>query len=79
MKKKIICFDIDNTICKTLSNKYKFSKPYLNKIQLINYLYDNNYYIKLFTSRYMGRNNEKKNLLSSRDLSLLKNNLRLGK
>ena len=26
--KKIICIDIDNTICKTFLNKYENSKPY---------------------------------------------------
>ena len=79
MKKKIICFDIDNTICKTLSNKYKFSKPYLNKIQLINYLYDNNYYIKLFTSRYMGRNNEKKKFAIQQGFKFTKKQLKTWK
>ncbi len=27
MNKKIICFDIDNVICKTTTNKYSKSKP----------------------------------------------------
>lgn len=60
--KKIICIDIDNTICKTFLNKYENSKPYKKKIQFINNLYHRGYFIKLFTSRYMGRNkeNEKK-------------------
>ena len=25
--KKIFCFDLDNTICKTSGNKYKLSSP----------------------------------------------------
>lgn len=58
MKKKIICFDIDNTICKTVGNKYEKSKPYPKVIDKINQLYNADYYIKIFTSRYMGRNNE---------------------
>lgn len=59
MKKKlIICFDIDNTICKTKENFYSKSIPYKKKIKFINYLYENGYYIKIFTSRYMGRNKE---------------------
>ena len=59
MKKKlIICFDIDNTICKTKGNVYSKSVPYKNKIKFINSLYDKGYYIKIFTSRYMGRNKE---------------------
>lgn len=59
-KNKIFCFDIDNTICKTKKNNYLKSKPYKNKILLINKLYKKGYYIKIFTSRYMGRNHEKK-------------------
>jgi hypothetical protein len=55
MKKTIICFDIDNTICKTIKNRYNQAKPFKNKIKKINYLYDNGYYIKIFTARYMGR------------------------
>ena len=56
--KKVLCFDIDNTICKTLGNNYKKSTPHLKSIKKINELYDNGHYIKLFTSRFMGRNNE---------------------
>jgi|TARA_Y100000389_G_C17254630_1_gene409897 hypothetical protein len=56
--KKVICFDIDNTICKTYGNNYKKSTPHLKVINKINDLYNNGYYIKLFTSRFMGRNNE---------------------
>ena len=40
MKKKItFCFDIDNTICKTLS-KYNSSIPDKNAIKIINKLYE---------------------------------------
>mgnify|MGYP001471382906 FL=1 len=58
MKKMIICFDIDNTICKTKGNDYQNAKPYKGIIKKINNLYDRGYFIKLHTSRYMGRNNE---------------------
>ena len=34
-KRKIICIDIDNTICKTFLNNYKNSKPYKKKIKLL--------------------------------------------
>ena len=56
--KKIICFDIDNTICRTIGKKYNLAKPIKEAINKINNLYLRGYYIKLFTSRYMGRNNE---------------------
>ncbi len=60
MKKKItFCFDIDNTICKTKGSNYKASTPYPIAIKRINNLYDNGHKIKLYTARYMGRNNDK--------------------
>ena len=60
MKKKIICFDIDNVICTTKKNFYKKSKPNKSVISKINHLYESGFYIKLFTSRYMGRSKENK-------------------
>ncbi len=60
-KKIIICIDIDNTICKTFTNNYKNSIPYKKKIKFVNNLHQQGYYIKLFTSRFMGRNKENKN------------------
>ena len=56
--KKIICFDLDNVICKTKKNNYKKSKPIKKTIEFINSLYDKNYHIKIFTARYMGRNKD---------------------
>lgn len=59
MKKiKIICFDIDNTICKTNGNNYKKAKPIKKNIKIINKLYFSGFLIKIFTSRFMGRTNE---------------------
>tara|TARA_Y100000992_G_C20937666_1_gene337494 strand:- start:164 stop:526 length:363 start_codon:yes stop_codon:yes gene_type:complete len=57
MKKKIFCFDIDGVICNTKENKYQNSKPNKNTIKIINELYKKNKII-IFTSRYMGRNND---------------------
>ncbi len=57
--KKIFCFDLDNTICNTSGNKYKLSSPKKKIIQLINQLYENGHYIKIYTARYMGRSNDK--------------------
>lgn len=59
IKNKIICFDLDNVLCVTPKNLYKKSKPIKKAINFVNYLYNNGYYIKIFTSRFMGRNNEK--------------------
>lgn len=58
--KKIICFDIDNVICSTKGSNYKNSKPIVKNIKIINLLYESNFHIKIFTSRYMGRHNENK-------------------
>tara|TARA_B110001452_G_scaffold235071_1_gene213689 strand:+ start:812 stop:1180 length:369 start_codon:yes stop_codon:yes gene_type:complete len=55
---KTICFDIDNTICKTVNSDYKNSKPIIKNINYINRLFDDGYKIKIFTARYMGRSND---------------------
>ena len=66
MKKKIIIFDIDNTITKTKKNNYRLAKPIKKRIELINRLYEKGHYIKIFTSRYMGRNKENINLVKKK-------------
>ncbi len=58
MKKKILCFDLDNVLCKTLNNNYERSTPIKSNIKTVNLLYTRGHYIKIFTARYMGRNNE---------------------
>ena len=58
MKKKILCFDIDNVICSTSKSNYAKSKPRKAVIKLINDLYEDGHIIKIFTSRFMGRNKE---------------------
>jgi histidinol phosphatase-like enzyme len=59
MKRKIICFDLDNVICLTGKSKdYKKSRPLKNNIKFINLLYDRGYKIIIFTARYMGRCND---------------------
>lgn len=63
----IICFDIDNVICKTdKKNNYKKSKPNKRVISLINKLYYRGYIIKIFTARYMGRHNENISLVKKK-------------
>jgi len=58
MRYKIICFDIDNVICKTEKNFYSKSKPIKKNIKFINDLFDKGFVIKIFTARFMGRSNE---------------------
>ena len=57
MKKKTICFDIDNVISQK-SKKYKNAKPILSSIKIINELYDKGFTIKILTARYMGTYND---------------------
>jgi len=62
--KKTICFDIDNVICRTINSNYKKSTPIKKNIAFINNLYDEGHQIKIFTARYMGRNND--NIISAK-------------
>jgi hypothetical protein len=49
-------FDIDGTICHKLPNQdYEHSKPFVERIKIINNLYDNNNIIIFHTARGMGR------------------------
>jgi hypothetical protein len=57
--KKILCFDLDNVICSTdKNNNYKLSKPNQKVIEFINQLHAKGHLIKIFTARFMGRNND---------------------
>ena len=76
MKKKIFIFDIDNTICKTKKNFYSKSKPNKKLISMINSIKENGHYIKIFTSRYMGRNNENSNLVKKKYYNSVKRYLK---
>ena len=58
--KKILCFDIDNVVCITDGKNYKNAKPNQPGIDKINSLFERGYMIKLFTSRFMGRNKDNK-------------------
>ena len=60
---KKICVDIDGVICLT-KNSYKSSKANYKVIKIINKLYDEGHYILIYTSRFMGRNND--NIFSKR-------------
>jgi len=63
---KKICFDIDNTICRTPDNNYNKSIPIKKNIFVVNYLYEKGFIIKVFTSRYMGRSNENVKLVKKK-------------
>jgi|TARA_B100001093_G_scaffold146364_1_gene139123 hypothetical protein len=57
-KKKIICFDLDNVICSTKKNNYKQSRPIKKSVKIVNELFSSGFTIKIFTARFMGRNND---------------------
>ncbi len=76
MKKKIFIFDIDNTICKTKKNFYSKSKPNKKLISMINSIKENGHYIKIFTSRYMGRNLENSKIVKKKYFKTTYNQLK---
>jgi FMN phosphatase YigB (HAD superfamily) len=56
MKKKIIAFDLDETLCKREKNlnsikRYKYCKPIRKNINYLKRLYKDGYYIKIYTAR----------------------------
>ena len=79
MKKLIICFDIDNVICKSPTNLYSKSTPYKKNIEVINLLKKRGHYIKIFTSRFMGRNKENSILAKKQGLKITKSQLKKWK
>jgi len=76
MKKKIICFDLDNVICITKKNNYKKSKPLIENIKVINQLYEKDNYIKIFTARFMGRSNQNRSIAKQKGYQLTTNQLK---
>ena len=79
MKKIVVCFDLDNVLCKTKSNNYTISKPIKKNINLVNKLFNNGYFIKIFTARYMGRNNDNIKKASKQGFHLTKLQLKKWK
>ena len=77
MKKLILCFDIDNVLCKSSGNNYKKSKPIKKNINAVNILKSRGHYIKVFTSRFMGRNNENKLLAKKQGYNFTKKQLKI--
>ena len=75
--KKILCFDLDNVVCKTQGNDYHSSIPNKNAITKINSLYRKGFFIKIFTARYMGRNNENIKKVSTLNYTISATNKKL--
>ena len=54
------CIDIDGTICTpTIGRDYHKAEPWMDRIGVINKLYDEGHYIIYMTARAMGRNSDK--------------------
>lgn len=53
--KGVCCFDFDGVICVHGSKDYSKAIPYQHAIDNINTLYARNWYIVIFTARYMAR------------------------
>ena len=76
-KLKILCFDLDNVICKTNKfNHYLKSKPIKKNINHINKLYKKGYMIKIFTARGMGSSNQNVDLAKKKFALLTKQQLK---
>lgn len=53
----IYCFDLDNTLCNTIDKDYNNATPIHEMVDRVNYLYNNNHEIIVFTARGMGKFN----------------------
>ena len=76
MKKKIYCFDLDNVLCKTTGNNYKKSTPIKKNLNVLRILKEKGHYVKIFTSRFMGRNKENQKLAKKQGYNFTKNQLK---
>lgn len=76
INKKIICFDLDGTLCSFTKGKYSKAKPNIKAISKVNKLYAEGHRIIIFTSRFMGRNNENISKAKKQGFKLTLNQLR---
>jgi capsule biosynthesis phosphatase len=75
VKKKIFCFDLDNTICKTKKNNYSTSKPIRENISALNSLFENGHEIIIFTARGMNTFKGDLKLIKKNYMKFTKNQL----
>ena len=60
------CIDIDGTICTpTVGRDYHKAEPWLDRIKVLNKLYDEGNYIIYFTARAMGRFSDQPHSIAS--------------
>lgn len=51
MRVTIYCFDIDGTICSTPESNYHLSTPIMERIRIVNQLFESGHEIHFFTAR----------------------------
>ena len=54
----IYAFDIDGTICSNTYGNYELAEPFVNRIEVINNLYEKGHTIKMFTARGSSTNKD---------------------
>lgn len=69
------CFDLDNTLCSTIGNDYKNSKPYKQRIKHVNSLFEQGNVIIIYTARGMGTFNSNISLVYQHLFELTKKQL----
>ena len=72
----ILCFDLDNVICKTKNVEYKDAKPIARTVKIINKAYNFKFKILIFTGRFYGKCNGNLNKILKMDNGLTKKQLK---
>ena len=75
----ILCFDLDNVICKTKNVNYKHAKPIARTVKIINKAYNYKFKVIIFTGRFYGKCNGNLNKILKMDNGLTKRQLKKWK
>ena len=75
----ILCFDLDNVICKTKNVNYKNAKPIASTVKIINKAYSYKFKVLIFTGRFYGKCNGNLNKILKMDDGLTKRQLKKWK
>jgi len=69
-------FDLDNTLCKTEESNYFNSTPRLDRIKIVNKLYNEGNIITIYTARGMGSTNNNQIMAIQKYYSLTQSQLK---
>ena len=75
----ILCFDLDNVICRTKNIEYKDAKPIARTVKIINKAYNYKFKVIIFTGRFYGKCNGNLNKILKMDNGLTKRQLKKWK